>query len=105
MSAGHKRILSPFAVSKKRKAWINTREKYMPEERRKHLAETDRGSFYNQDECVEEFLDDRGAFYNGNESDDGDIANFTAACSFIKNRPQHMCFPMKFVNFLRTPFS
>ena len=49
MSAGHKWILSPFTGHKKRKAWHNTREKYMPEERRQNLAETDRGSFYNQD--------------------------------------------------------
>ena len=25
-------------------------------------------------------------------------------CNFIKNRLQHRCFPMKFANFLRTPF-
>ena len=44
----------------------------MPEERRQNLAQTDRRSFYNQEEWVEEFLDDKGAFYNGRESDDGD---------------------------------
>ena len=32
----------------------------------------DRGSFYNQEEWLEEFLDDKDAFYNGNESGDGD---------------------------------
>ena len=42
----------------------------MPEERTQNLAETDRGSFYNQEEWV--FLDDKGAFYNGSESDDDD---------------------------------
>ena len=26
------------------------------------------------------------------------------ACSFIKKRLQHRCFPMKFTKFLRTPF-
>ena len=36
----------------------------MPEERRQNLAETDRGSYYNQEEWVEEFLDDKGEFYN-----------------------------------------
>ena len=36
------------------------------------LAETDRGSQYNQEELLEEFLDDKGAFYNGSESDDSD---------------------------------
>ena len=40
----------------------------MPED----LAETDRGSYYNQEEWLEEFLDDKGAFYNGIESDDSD---------------------------------
>ena len=41
-SAGHKRILSSFTGHKKRKAWNKTREKYMPEERRQSLAETDK---------------------------------------------------------------
>ena len=27
------------------------------------------------------------------------------ACNFIKKRLQHRCFPVKFVKFLRTPFS
>ena len=27
------------------------------------------------------------------------------ACNFIKKRLQHGCFPVKFVKFLRTPFS
>ena len=40
----------------------------MPKERRQNLAETGRGSYYNQEECVEEFLDGKGAFYNGSES-------------------------------------
>ena len=44
----------------------------MPEERRQNLAETNRGSFYNQEEWLEEFLDDKGAFYNSSERDDGD---------------------------------
>ena len=41
MSAGRKRILSSFTGRKKRKAWNYNREKYMPEERRQNLAETD----------------------------------------------------------------
>ena len=72
MSAGHERILSPFTGRKKQKAWNNTREKYMPEERRQSLAEIDRGSYYNQEKWIEEFLDDKNAFYNGSESDDRD---------------------------------
>ena len=72
MSDGRKRILSPFTGRKKRKAWYKTKEKYTPEERRQYLAETDRGSYYNQEEWLEEFLVDQGTFYNGIESDDSD---------------------------------
>ena len=72
MSAGRKRILSPFTGDKKRKAWNNTRETYMQEERRQNLAETEKGSYYNQEEWVKDFFDDKGAFYNGSEIDDGD---------------------------------
>ena len=64
MSAGRKRMLSPFTGRKKQKAWSNTREKYMPEERKQNLAETGRGSFNNQEDWVEEFLDDEN--YNEN---------------------------------------
>ena len=44
----------------------------MRKKRNQNLAETDRGSYQNQEEWVEVFLGDKGAFYNGNESDDGD---------------------------------
>ena len=44
----------------------------MPEERRQNLAETEKGSYYNQEEWFEEFLDNKSAFYNGSESDDSD---------------------------------
>ena len=44
----------------------------MPEERIQNLVTTDRGSYYNQKEWLEEFLDDKGGFYNGIESDDSD---------------------------------
>ena len=64
MSDGRKRILSTFTGRKKRKAWNNTREKYMPE--------TGSGLYFNEEEWVEEFLDDKGDFYNGSESNDGD---------------------------------
>ena len=54
-------VLSPFTGRKKQKAWNKTREKYMPKEKRQNLAETDRVSYYNQEERLEEFLDDKGA--------------------------------------------
>ena len=64
MSGGRKRILSPFTRRKKRKAW-KTRENYMADE-------TDTGSYYNQEEWLEEFLDDKGAFDDGTECDDSE---------------------------------
>ena len=45
----------------------------MPEERRQNLAEADKGSYDNEEEWLDEFLDDKGAFYNGIESDDSVI--------------------------------
>ena len=88
MSGGRKRILSPFTGRKKRKAWNKTREKYMPEERRQNLAETDRGSYNNQEEWLEEFLDDKGAFYDGSESDDSaiDDENYTENIEAVVRR-------------------
>ena len=41
----------------------------MPEKWRQDLHETDRGSYYNQEKWLEEFLGDNDTFYNGNESD------------------------------------
>ena len=67
MSGDCKRIQSPFTGRKKWKAWNKTKEKYLSEERRQNLAETDRGSYYNQGK----WLDDKGAFYDGSASDDG----------------------------------
>ena len=64
--------MSPFTGRKNGKAWNKTREKYLPEERRQNLAERDRGSYCNQEEWLEEFLDDKRVFYNGFESDDND---------------------------------
>ena len=51
----------------------------MPEERRQNLAETNTGSYYNQEEWLEEFLDDKGAFYDGSEIDvsENDDENYT----------------------------
>ena len=59
----------------------------MAEERRKK-AETDRRSYYNQEERLEEFLDDTGAFYDGSEGDDGenDDDNYTENTEAIVRR-------------------
>ena len=56
MSDGRKLILSPLTGRKKRKAWNKTGEKYMPEERRQNLAETDRGSYYKTRGMVRSIL-------------------------------------------------
>ena len=72
MPDGCKRILSPSTESKNRKAWNKARGKYMSVKRRQNLAETDKGSYYNKKEWLEEFLDGKDAFYNGSENDDID---------------------------------
>ena len=41
----------------------------MSEKSRQNLTEAGRGSYYNQEEWVEEFLDDEGPFYNGERDD------------------------------------
>ena len=56
MSDGRKLILSPFTGRKKRKAWNKTKQKYMPEEKRQNLAETDRGSYYKTRGTVRSIL-------------------------------------------------
>ena len=73
MSGDRKRILIPFAARKKRKARNKTREKYMLEEKRQNLAETDKGSYDNQEKWLEEVLDDKGAFYNGTKAAAGSV--------------------------------
>ena len=45
----------------------------MPEEKRQSLAEAGKGSYYNQEEWLEEFLDDKGAFYSGTEAGTGGV--------------------------------
>ena len=62
MSDYLKPILSPITGCKNRKAWNKTEGKYIPEESGQNLAETDRGSYFNQEEWLEEFLDDKVHF-------------------------------------------
>ena len=71
MSDGRKQILSPFTGCKKRKAWNKIREKYMSVKRRENLAETDRGSYYKEEQW-KKFLDSKVVFYNVNESGNDD---------------------------------
>ena len=48
MSDARKLILSPFTEREKRKAWNNTREKYVPIKRRQ--TETDMESYYKKED-------------------------------------------------------
>ena len=75
MYDGRKRILSPSTGFKKRKAWNKTREKYMPGKRRQNLAETDRRSYYKEEQ-LEVFLDSKGAFYECDNESDNDDENY-----------------------------
>ena len=50
-----------------------TREKYIPEEKRQNLTGADKRSYYNQEKWLQEFSDDKGAFYNGTEAATGGV--------------------------------
>ena len=69
MSADRKRILSPFGGRKKRIPANKKERTVMTKENRQNLADTDRASYYNQEEWLEEFLEDKGIFYNNSDSD------------------------------------
>ena len=56
MSDGRKLILNTFTGHKKQKASNRTREKYMPEEIRQNVAETDRRSYYKTRGIVRSIL-------------------------------------------------
>ena len=60
----------------------------MPEEKGQNLAERDRGSYYNQEEWLEEFLDNKGTFYDGSESDisESDDDNYTENIEAVVRR-------------------
>ena len=49
-----------------------TGEKYMLEERRQDLTETDVGSYDNPKEWLEKFIGDEGVVYNDSKSDAND---------------------------------
>ena len=59
MSDGRKQILSSFSGRKKQQTWNNITEKLNFD---KNLAETDRGSYYNKEKWLEEFLDGKTWF-------------------------------------------
>ena len=89
----------------------------MPEEDKIQLKQT-RDHITKQEEWLEAFLDDKSTFlqkrgslkfrkFNRKTPVLEFLFNKVAglkACNFIKNRLKHRCFPMKFANFLRTPF-
>ena len=50
--------------------------------RRQNLAETDRRSYYKEEQ-LEEFLDSKGAFYNVNESDNDDESFANNCCKIV----------------------
>ena len=89
----------------------------MPEVRRQNVAETD-GIILQKEEWLEIFLVQKSAFLHNRGSKKFrkfhrkalvldflfDKVASLKAYNFIKNRIQHRCFPIKFANFLRTPY-
>ena len=41
----------------------------MTKEKRQNLTDMERGSYYNQEEWLKEFLEDKGIFYNDDDSE------------------------------------
>ena len=69
MPAYRKGILSPFGGRKKRIPPNKKQRTVMTKENRRNLANTDRGSYYNQEEWLEEFLEVKVIFYKDSDSD------------------------------------
>ena len=86
MSADRKRILSPFGGHKKRIPPNKKQRTVMTKENRQNLANTDRGSCYNQEEWSEEFLEDKGIFYNDSDSDSETYNNESSSMVMMNRR-------------------
>ena len=54
-----------FSVKRKRTAWDKRKAKTMILNTQVNLAESDKGSFYNQKEWLEEYEHGNGMFYSG----------------------------------------
>ena len=86
MSANRKRILSPFGGHKKRIPPNKKQRTVITKENRQNLADTDRGSCYNQEEWLEEFLEDKGIFYNDSDSDSETYNNESSSMVTMNRR-------------------
>ena len=64
-----------FSFKRKRTAWNKRKDKTMTLDTQVNLAESDKGSFYNQKEWLEEYEYGKGMFY----SEYGDDKNYTSS--------------------------
>ena len=62
-SANIKKICA-FSFKRKRAAWNKRKDKTMTLDTQVNLAESDKGSFYNQKEWLEEYEYGKGMFYS-----------------------------------------
>ena len=53
-----------FSFKRKRAAWNERKDKTMTLDTQVNFAESDKGSFYNQKECLEEYKYGKGMFYS-----------------------------------------
>ena len=53
-----------FSFKRKKTAWNKRKDKTMTLETQVNLAESDKGSFYNQKEWLEEYKYEKGMFYS-----------------------------------------
>ena len=53
-----------FSFKRKKRAWNKRKDKTMTLETQVNLVESDKGSFYNQKEWLEEYKYEKGMFYS-----------------------------------------
>ena len=58
-----------FSFKRKKTAWNKRKDKTMTLETQVNLAESDKGSCYNQKECLEEYEYGKGVFYSEHGDD------------------------------------
>lgn len=75
-----KRINNPFTGVKKRRAWNKNVKQTINDERKVKLAESDRGSYYKQEEWIEKYLTAGSSLRNCTYQDDLENSSSSSSC-------------------------
>ena len=102
MSGGRKRILSLLTWREKRKAWNKTRENYMPKERRRNLAETDKGTYLEA--ATGSVLEEKVFLEILQNSQENTCTPVAEACNFTKKETLALVFSCEFCEISKNTF-